>query len=330
MDGKVSAEPGQGHVGQSEALSMYERMVMIRRFELAVEDAHRRGRLYGSFHSSIGQEAVAVGACSALEEPDVITSTHRGHGHVIAKGGDPKMMCAELWGRSDGYCGGWGGSMHLADMERGIIGQNGVVGGSIFLAAGAGLAFQLQGSRRVALSFAGDGAAGLGVFSETLNLAALWSLPVVFVIENNGFAHSMASTWIESKGASVAERARTYGMPGAKVDGLDVLAVHEAVAGGVARARAGEGPSLVEATCYRWKGHNFGDADRYYRDRATVDKAMKDDPITRFAEVLKSSGLGGECQEIESRVDKVVEEAIEFAEKSPVPRSDALDGALSE
>jgi len=329
MDAKTESEAGPANVERSKALGLYERMLTVRRFELAVEGAHRQGRLYGTFHSSLGQEAVAVGACSALEVSDVITSTHRGHGHVIGKGGDPKKMCAELWGRSTGYCGGWGGSMHLADMERGVIGQNGVVGASIFLAAGAALAFQQKGSRRVALSFAGDGAVGLGVFSETLNLAALWSLPIVFVIENNGFAHSMASTWIEAKGASVTDRAKTYGMPAVTVDGRDVVAVYEAVDECVTRARGGNGPSLVEATCYRWRGHNFGDADQFYRDRATVEKAMKDDPLARFLQVLEQWGLDDECREIEGKVAKVIEEAIEFAEQSPVPSGDAVKNSLS-
>ena len=293
-------------------------MVTIRRFEERVEAAHQEGRLYGPFHSSVGQEAVAVGACLALRPDDVITSTHRGHGHLIAKGADLAPMCAELWGRASGYCGGKGGSMHLACIDKGILGQNGIVGASCFLGVGAALAFQLGGHDRVALAFAGDGSVGQGVFHESLNLAALWQLPVVFLVENNGFAHSFRASQMRLV-ESLATHAAGYGVAGTQVDGTDVLAVHAAVAAAAERARRGDGPSLVEAVCYRWRGHNLGDADQRYRDRQEVMRARRSDPIELFRK--EAVAVVGEAvlAEIEAEVSRAVEAAIEFAEAAPPP-----------
>jgi acetoin:2,6-dichlorophenolindophenol oxidoreductase subunit alpha len=296
---------------------LYRQMVVIRRFEEQVEAAHRDGRLYGPFHSSVGQEAVAVGACAALRPADVVTSTHRGHGHVIAKGADLRRMCAELWGRATGYCKGKGGSMHLVCADRGVLGQNGIVGASFFLGAGAALAFQLQGEDRVALAFAGDGQVGQGVFHETLTLAAIWRLPAVFVIENNGFAHSFPAAEL-LRGGAIADRAASMGLAGTRVDGTDVLAVHAAVAAAVAKARAGQGPVLVEAVCDRWRGHNLGDADHRYRDRRELAaRARANDPIQRFR--AQASALVGEATlaAIDADAARSVEDAIRFAEASP-------------
>jgi acetoin:2,6-dichlorophenolindophenol oxidoreductase subunit alpha len=303
-------------LGPGLVREIFRRMATIRRFEERVEAAHQEGRLYGPFHSSVGQEAVAVGACIALRPDDVITSTHRGHGHVIAKGGDLRRMCAELWGRATGYCKGKGGSMHLVCADRGVLGQNGIVGASFFLGAGAGLAFQLHGADRVAVAFAGDGQVGQGVFHETLNLAAIWRLPVVFLVENNGFAHSFPASRLQL-GGSIADRAGGFGIPSARVDGTDVLAVHDAVLQAARLARRGGGPSLVEAVCYRWRGHNLGDADHRYRDRGEVQRARANDPIELFRKeaiaVVDETVLAATDAEAAGAVD----DAIRFAEASP-------------
>ena len=259
---------------------------------------------------------MAVGACAALRPADVVTSTHRGHGHVIAKGADLRRMCAELWGRATGYCKGKGGSMHLVCADQGVLGQNGIVGASFFLGAGAALAFQLQGEDRVALALAGDGQVGQGVFHETLTLAAIWRLPAVFVIENNGFAHSFPAAELQ-RGGSIADRAGSLGLAGKRVDGTDVLAVHATVAAAVAQARAGLGPVLVEAVCDRWRGHNLGDADHRYRDRRELTRARANDPIQRFR--AQAGAVLGEATlaAIDADAARSVEEAIRFAEASP-------------
>jgi TPP-dependent pyruvate/acetoin dehydrogenase alpha subunit len=302
----------------AEVLDLFTRLVTIRVFEERVEAAHKAGQLYGPFHSSIGQEAIAVGACAALQPHDVVTSTHRGHGHVIAKGGDLDKMCAELWGRAGGYNRGKGGSMHLASSELGLLGQNGIVGASLFLAAGAALGHRALAVDRVAVAFSGDGSVGQGVFHETLNLAAIWKLPAVFVIENNGYAHSMPAAAMQLT-PSIADRAAGYGVAGTRVDGTDVLAVHAAMADAVAVARAGAGPSLIEAVCYRWRGHNLGDADHRYRPREEVAKAREIDPIEIFrrdaAKVVSETQLDDAAAAVVQRVDA----AIAFAGSAPTP-----------
>jgi acetoin:2,6-dichlorophenolindophenol oxidoreductase subunit alpha len=303
-------------VGPDAVHEIYRRMATIRRFEEQVEAAHREGRLYGPFHSSVGQEAVAVGACTALRSSDVITSTHRGHGHVIAKGADLRRMCAELWGRATGYCKGKGGSMHLVCMDKGVLGQNGIVGASFFLGAGASRTFQVNGDDRVAVAFAGDGQAGQGVFHETLTLAAIWRLPVVFVVENNGFAHSFRASDLQPSG-SIADRAGGFGMPGVRVDGTDVLAVYDAVGTAAALARRGQGPSLVEAVCDRWRGHNLGDADHRYRDRREVLRARANDPIELFRKEAIRLVDEASLAAIDAEAARTVDDAIRYAESSP-------------
>lgn len=302
----------------SQVLDLFTRLVTIRVFEERVEAAHKAGQLYGPFHSSVGQEAIAVGACAALRPNDVVTSTHRGHGHVIAKGGDVARMCAELWGRADGYNRGKGGSMHLASSELGLLGQNGIVGASLFLAAGAALGHGALGLDRVAVAFGGDGSVGQGVFHETLNLAAIWKLPVVFVIENNAYAHSMPVGEMQLT-PSIAMRAAGYGVGGIRVDGTDVLAVHAAMSDAVGAARAGFGPTLIEAVCYRWRGHNLGDADHRYRSREEVAKAREVDPIEVFrrdaAKVVGEAELDAATASVSRRVD----EAIAAAGGAPTP-----------
>ena len=307
-----------GSLGPDRILDAYRKMVTIRLFEEGVETAHKAGRLYGPFHSSVGQEAVAVASCMALEPEDLLTSTHRGHGHVIAKGGDLGKMGAELWGRADGYNRGKGGSMHLASRDLGLIGQNGIVGASLFIGAGAALGSQVLGQPRVTLALGGDGSVAQGVFHETLNLAAIWYLPVVFVIENNGYAHSMPAGEMQLA-ESVAERAAGYGVPGVRVDGNDLLAVHAAVADAVARARSGLGPTLVEALCYRWRGHNLGDADHRYRSREEVAEARAVDPVEIFRREAMAVVSEQALDAVRVAAARLVDEALAFAESSPLP-----------
>ncbi len=316
------------HLTDAQLLRVFRLMYTIRRFEVTTEQAHLGGELYGPFHSSMGQEAVSVGVCMALRSDDVVTSTHRGHGHAIAKGADLGRICAELWGRSDGYCQGKGGSMHIVSAEHGFVGQSPIIGGSGLLATGAALAFDLKRDSRVSVAFMGDGAVGQGVFHESLNLAAIWRLPVVFLVENNGFAHSFRSEQMQLN-PDIAPRAEGYGIPGVVVDGIDVLAVHGATRAAVERARRGEGPTLIEAKCYRWRGHNLGDAEHLYRPREEVEKARRDDPIERFRDAISHriapDVLGG----LEAEVEQEIGAAVRFAEKSPPPSSHlALEGSF--
>jgi acetoin:2,6-dichlorophenolindophenol oxidoreductase subunit alpha len=273
-----SATEQVGSIPTDALVEMYSRMMLIRTFELGAERLHTEGILSGPFHSSVGQEAVAVGVCSVLRPEDVITSTHRGHGHLIAKGADPSRMLAELAGRRTGNGRGKSGSMHLADLDVGAIGENGVVGASIFIGTGAALGFQLEGSDRVAAVFFGDGAVGQGILYECLNLASIWSLPVVFICEDNQYAHSFASKRL-ANGADIIERTLTFGIPAARVEGRDAIEVRLVAEAAVARAMAGEGPSLIQADCYRWKGHNLGDAHHLYRPRTEVSEARTRDPL---------------------------------------------------
>lgn len=312
----------------SRLMEMYRLMYTIRRFEVVMERNHLAGNLYGPFHSSMGQEAVSVGVCSALESDDVVTSTHRGHGHAIAKGAELGPVCAELWGRSTGYCGGKGGSMHIVSMDHSFVGQSPIIGGSELLATGAALAFDLSGESRVAVSFMGDGAVGQGVFHESLNLAAIWRLPVVFVVENNGFAHSFRAEQMQLN-PDIAPRAEGYGVPGEVVDGIDVLGVYQATRAAVDRARAGGGPTLLEAKCYRWRGHNLGDAEHLYRPREEVEKARRDDPLDRFRATTAGRCSPEDLAGIEAAVEVEIAEAVAFAEQSPPPDpGSALEGSL--
>ena len=324
------SSPTFEHLGLSDAqlLDMFRLMCTIRRFEQAMEGAHLNGELYGPFHSSMGQEAVSVGVCASLRPDDVVASTHRGHGHVIAKSAELGPLCAELWGRATGYCGGKGGSMHIVSLERGIIGQSPIIGASEFLATGAALAFQLTNQNRVAIAFFGDGAVGQGVFHETLNLAAIWKLPVVFVAENNGFAHSFRPNQMQVN-PDIASRAKGYGVPGVIVDGTDVFDVYAASRAAVARARDGDGPTLIEARCYRWQGHNLGDADHFYRSREEVEQGRENDPLLRCREAIAHRFQPDTLAAIEDAADTEIEKAIRFAVESPTPDpATALDGSF--
>lgn len=296
----------------------------IRRFEEAVDDLFARGLMHGTMHLSIGQEAVATGACLALRREDLITSTHRGHGHCIAKGAKLDRMMAELLAKETGYCRGRGGSMHIADVDTGNLGANGIVGGGIPIAAGAALAQKLQGTSNVAVSFFGDGATNEGAFHEGLNLAAVWALPAVFVCENNGYGMSMSSS-LSMAVPRVSDRAAAYGMPGITVDGNDVQDVYDAVTEAVARARAGQGPTLVEAVTYRYKGHSKSDQN-LYRTREEIDAWRAKDPIGRFeAATLEHGSLSQEeIETVRTAARDAIRAAIKAGNEAAPSRADEL------
>ena len=308
---------------------MLRQMVTIRRFEERASADYLVGRIYGVVHCYIGEEAVAVGVCTALERSDRIISTHRGHGHCIAKGADLNRMMAELYGRQAGYSKGKGGSMHIADVTKGNLGANGIVAGGIPIAVGAALAHKLQGSDKVALSFFGDGATSEGAFHESVNLAAIWDLPVVFVCENNHYGMSMSVTEV-SRLERVAERAAGYGIPGVSVDGNDVDAVHKAAAEAVAHARSGQGPTLVEAVTYRWKGHSKSDQN-LYRTREEIDSWRARDPIERFEQVvLKAKTLSeDELKQVRDQARDAVRDAVRAGQTGPPPSPDLLAGVYA-
>jgi pyruvate dehydrogenase E1 component alpha subunit len=279
----------------------------------------RTGEVPGFVHMYIGQEGVAAGVCANLTDADYITSTHRGHGHTIAKGCDLRAMMAEIYGRETGLCKGRGGSMHVADFSRGMVGANAIVGGGIALATGAGLSAQVRGTDQVAVSFFGDGAANQGVFHESLNLAAIWKLPVVYVCENNGLAESTPTDYATSV-ADIAVRAASYDIEGVTVDSRDALAVYEAARAAVARARAGEGPTLLEARTYRIRGHFEGDPE-LYRDDAERHQVAELDPLPRLRSQLLSEGVAteAELEAIQAELQAAIDEAVEYAKASPWP-----------
>ena len=301
-------------------LKMLHSMQTIRRFEERASDDYQAGAIYGVVHCYIGEEAVAVGVCAALNSDDQIISTHRGHGHCLAKGADLNRMMAELYGRQTGYCKGKGGSMHIADFSIGMLGANGIVAGGIPIVTGAGLAAQLEGGGRVAVSFFGDGASNAGPFHESINIAAAWKLPMLYVCENN--LYSAGTTAAETLALSdVAARAAGYGIPGVVVDGNDVMAVYEAAEAAVSRARAGQGPTLIECKTYRWRGHTERPGQEDPRPKEEVEEWRQRDPINRFAKNLMDQGILTEeaWQKMDAEILAAVEEAVEFAEESPFP-----------
>ncbi len=302
---------------------MYRRMCLIRYFEEAVIAIHSSGELIGPAHPYIGQEAVAVGACAALRDDDRIAGSHRSHGHPIAKGGDVKRAMAEILGKVDGFCKGKGGSMHLADFSIGILGESGIVASSVPIATGAALASKLSKKDFVALVFFGDGASNQGACHESMNMAALWDLPVIFLCENNGYA--ITTSYKNSVSVDhVSDRASAYGMPGVLIDGQDAIAVWEATDEAVRRARAGEGPTLIEAMTYRFEEHSLG-LERIvkseYRTREEVEDAMQRDPLVIHRAAIISRGFSteAECDDIESTTKVEIEGAVEFARNSPFP-----------
>ncbi len=311
-------------LSKEQLSGMLSKMLEIRTFEEKAEELFALGKVHGTMHLSVGQEASAVGAVSALRPDDWMTSTHRGHGHCIAKNGDLKLMMAEFLGKETGYCRGRGGSMHIADVEGGNLGATGVVGGGIATAVGAALSCKMRGVDQVTLCFFGDGAANMGIFHESLNLAAIWTLPVVFVCENNQYAMSM-SVKKALPIRDIADRACAYDMPGVVVDGNDVLAVYDVVEEAVERARAGKGPTLIECKTYRWRGHSKSDAQRY-RTREEVESWKKKDPIARFRAYLLKEGVlsEDEIEQIDKEAHELIEEAVAFAESSPEPRVEEI------
>ncbi|MCD4526508.1 thiamine pyrophosphate-dependent dehydrogenase E1 component subunit alpha [Nocardioides sp. cx-173] len=305
-------------------------MWSIRRFEEAVDDLFARGLMHGTMHLSIGQEASATGVCMALRPDDAITSTHRGHGHCIGKGADLTRMMAELLAKETGYCRGRGGSMHIADVATGNLGANGIVAGGIPIATGAALAYRMRGEDRVVACFFGDGATNEGAFHEAVNLAAIWKLPVVFVCENNKYGMSF-STEKSMAVENIADRAAAYGIPGVTVDGNDVSAVYEATRTAVDRARAGEGPTLVENLTYRWKGHSKSDKN-LYRTKEEISEWRALDPILRFEHDLKESGLLSEedIQGIRTQAMEEMRDAVRTANSAPdADPSDLLDAVFA-
>lgn len=304
---------------------MYRQMLRIRLFEEQVEQLFKMAEIRGTTHLYIGEEATAVGACSAIERDDYITSTHRGHGHCIAKGGEVKYMMAELYGKSTGYCKGKGGSLHIADLSTGNLGANGIVGGGIPIAVGAGLSISYQEQGKVVLCFFGDGAANTGGFHESINLAAVWNLPVIFICENN--LYGMSTPFSEAaKNTNVAERAKAYGIEGCVVDGNDVLAVYEAVKKAADKARNNGGPTLIECQTYRWRGHSKSDP-RAYRTREEEKEWREKCPIKRFRKHLieEEKMTEAEVEKIEREVEDEIERSVEFSKESPFPKpEDAL------
>ncbi len=292
-------------------------MWKIRRFEEAVEDLYGRGLMHGTMHLSIGQEAVPTAACLALRTDDYITSTHRGHGHCIAKGADMERMMAELLAKETGYCRGRGGSMHIADTETGNLGANGIVAGGIPIAAGAALSAQLRGTDQVAVSFHGDGAMGEGAWHEGVILAAMWKLPVVFLCENNLYGMSMSSERAFNL-EQLSDRARGYGIPGVTVDGNDLQAVYDATIQAVDRARAGGGPTFIEAKTYRWRGHSKSDKN-LYRTREEIDQWRSRDPIERYETQLLAAGTltQTDIDAVREGVRSELREAVQRANAAP-------------
>jgi TPP-dependent pyruvate/acetoin dehydrogenase alpha subunit len=300
-------------------LEMYRRMVRIREFETAASDLFRRGQVKGTVHPYIGQEASGVGVCMALRQDDLIAGTHRSHGHNIAKGANTAKMMAEILGRETGYCKGRGGSMHIAAFETGSLGALAVVGSGIPLAVGAGLAFKLRSEDRVAVPFTGEGGTNTGNWHEGMNMAAIWSLPVIFVLENNHYA---VSTNVDDviKVKDLSQRAQAYGMPGVRVDGFDAVGVYEAAAEAVARARRGEGPTLLVTECYRLEGHYAGEPE-VYRSRTEVKEYWQREPLGRFRRDMTQAGkvTAAELDAIDAEVRQEILDAVEFAKNSPMP-----------
>ncbi|MEW9124220.1 MAG: thiamine pyrophosphate-dependent dehydrogenase E1 component subunit alpha [Thermotaleaceae bacterium] len=298
---------------------MFNQMLKIRKFEEKAMRLFAEGQIPGFVHLYIGEEAVATGVCANLSEVDYITSTHRGHGHILAKGGDLKEMTAELFGKETGYCKGKGGSMHIADATRGILGANGIVGAGHNIAVGAGITAQYKGTDQVCACFFGDASTNQSTFHEALNLASIWKLPVVFVCENNLYGISMSQSRHQAI-QDISDRAVAYNMPGITVDGNDVFAVYEAANEAIKRARSGQGPTLIECKTYRHRGHFEGDATTY-RASDELTEWLKKDPINRLEKYMLDHKVTTveELEALKKEVDLQIANAVEFANKSPYP-----------
>lgn len=314
------------NLSRGQMLNLYRKMVSIRLFEEKIVDLYARGFIPGLAHLYIGEEAVAAGVCANLRKDDYITSTHRGHGHVIAKGAELKYMMAELFGKKTGYCKGKGGSMHIADIDIGILGANGIAGGGIPIAVGAALSSKMRKTDQVTVCFFGDGASNNGVFHEGLNFAAVHHLPVVFVCENNLYGISVSQKQHQAI-QDISIRAVAYNIPGVTIDGNDVCVVSEASNKSIQRARAGEGPTLIECKTYRWRGHHEGDPNqgKRYRTMDEVKEWMEKCPIARLEEKMLGEKIitKAKMNKIREEIKMEIEEAEEFANQSPFP--DAKD-----
>jgi TPP-dependent pyruvate/acetoin dehydrogenase alpha subunit len=314
MNGNAERLPSQ------IALDLYRSMKQIREFELKLQEVFRSGVMPGFVHLYVGEEAVAAGVCAHLRKTDYVTSTHRGHGHALAKGISAKALFAEIWGKADGCNGGRGGSMHIYEPEVGFLGTNGIVAAGIPIASGAGLAASLEGSGGVAVAFFGDGAVNNCAFHEGVNLAAVWQLPVVFVCENNGYATEMAFERA-TRNTQVADRGMSYGIPGVSVDGNDVAAVYNTAGQAIAKARAGDGPTLIECKTYRTLGHHEGDPGTSYRTKDEIESWKLRCPIACFRSDIESrdATMKQELDRIDRDVLDEIREAVEFGRESPQP-----------
>jgi TPP-dependent pyruvate/acetoin dehydrogenase alpha subunit len=319
MMSKETVELPPEDLTQEQLLAMYRRMRLIRGFENTAQKHFEGGEITGFLHLSQGQEAVPVGTCTALRQDDYITSTHRGHGDVLAKGCEVKYMFAELYGRTTGYCKGKGGSMHIADFSQGIIGANGIVSGGLPMITGVGLSIKMRHTDQVAVCFFGDGATAEGGFHEALNLASLWQIPVIFVCQNNQYG--LSQPWERTAyDCDLAQRARSYHMPGECVDGMDAIAVYRSVKAAVDRARAGGGPSFIEAKTYRFLGHYVGDPALYMPSEER-EEWRKKDAIARLGKQLRAWGYltDEKDEQMGASVEAELQAGVEYARSSPIP-----------
>ena len=315
-------------VGRALVESLYETVLTIRRFELRAIEQYRLGNIRGYFHPYLGEEAIAAGSIAALRADDYIVSTHRGHGHAIAKGHEPRLMMAELFGRNTGYCHGRGGSMHVASRAVRNLGANGIVAGGLGIAAGAAMAIRQRNGSEIVLAFCSDGSSANGMWHEAMNLAAIWDLPVIFVLENNQYA---VSTPIRSSARvdHLSERASAYGMPGLTVDGNDAVVVFGAMQEPIRRARAGEGPSLVECVTFRHGGHHVNDPGLYLPKDELERWRARDPLILLRARLVEAGADDAAIEALDARVEGLIDEAIEFATASPEPSVDAFLAEVS-
>jgi len=311
-------------LNENSIVEMYKTMLKIRKFEQVAMNTFAEGKIPGFVHLYIGEEAVATGVCANLKDSDYITSTHRGHGHILAKGGDLKFMMAELFGKATGYCKGKGGSMHIADATKGILGANGIVGAGHNIAVGAGLSAQYRGTDQVCVCFFGDASTNQGTFHESLNMASVWKLPVVFVCENNLYGISMSQNRHQAI-KDVADRGVAYNVPGIVVDGNDVFAVYEAAEEAIKRAREGKGPTLIECKTYRHRGHFEGDPC-VYKPTEEQEEWLAKDPIPRFEKYLVENEILTEerLKEVQDKVESQIDEAVDFANNSPYPELESV------
>ena len=307
---------------KEQLMSFYETMIRIRRFEEETFEFYKKGLMAGLAHLYLGEEAIATGVCAALNEEDYIGSTHRGHGHLVARGADTDRMMAEILGKKTGYSNGKGGSMHIMAMDKGILGANGIVGGEIPIATGAAYSAKYRGTDQVAVSFMGDSATNEGTFHESINMAAAWDLPCIYVIENNLYGISVDIRDVTNT-PDLAVRAQAYNIPGVVVDGMDVVAVYEAAKKAVERARKGEGPTLIECKTYRWQGHHVGDPATYRKRRSETEKEdwMKKDPISALKEAVLKAGIASEedFDKLDRLVEDEIQAAVQFAVDSEYP-----------